>query len=136
MRAEEALSAVHYFIDDAILLEQHRVRILHGTGTGALAHRYPPISRHRRRRDPLPRRRHPFRRRRHHRRRNPISAAPTAPYTQRSNPQVGVALFVYYSKAKRTQTIFNKRAPIGPSALLLDHTQLCTHHNFRQTSLV
>ena len=31
MRAEEALSAVHYFIDDAILLEQH-----HGTGTGAL----------------------------------------------------------------------------------------------------
>ena len=36
MRAEEALSAVHYFIDDAILLEQHRVRILHGTGTGAL----------------------------------------------------------------------------------------------------
>ena len=36
MRGEEALSAVHYFIDDAILLEQHRVRILHGTGTGAL----------------------------------------------------------------------------------------------------
>lgn len=36
MRADEALSAVSYFIDDAILLEQSRVRILHGTGTGAL----------------------------------------------------------------------------------------------------
>lgn len=36
MRGEEALSAVNYFIDDAILLEQHRVRILHGTGTGVL----------------------------------------------------------------------------------------------------
>lgn len=36
MHGEEALSAVHYFIDDAILLEQRRVRILHGTGTGTL----------------------------------------------------------------------------------------------------
>lgn len=36
MRADEALKAVSYFIDDAILLEQSRVRILHGTGTGAL----------------------------------------------------------------------------------------------------
>lgn len=36
MSSEEALTAVRYFIDDAILLEQHRVRILHGTGTGAL----------------------------------------------------------------------------------------------------
>lgn len=36
MRADEALQAVSYFIDDAILLEQSRVRILHGTGTGAL----------------------------------------------------------------------------------------------------
>lgn len=36
MRADEALSAVSYFIDDAIQLEQSRVRILHGTGTGAL----------------------------------------------------------------------------------------------------
>jgi DNA mismatch repair protein MutS2 len=36
MRAEEALTAIAYFVDDAILLEQSRVRILHGTGTGAL----------------------------------------------------------------------------------------------------
>lgn len=36
MRGEEALTAVRYFIDDAILLAQSRVRILHGTGTGAL----------------------------------------------------------------------------------------------------
>ena len=36
MRADEALLAVSHFIDDAILLEQSRVRILHGTGTGAL----------------------------------------------------------------------------------------------------
>ena len=36
MRAEEALTAVTYFIDDAIQLEHPRVRILHGTGTGAL----------------------------------------------------------------------------------------------------
>lgn len=36
MRGDEALTAVAYFIDDAIQLEQSRVRILHGTGTGTL----------------------------------------------------------------------------------------------------
>ena len=36
MRAEEAINAVMYFIDDAILVSMSRVRILHGTGTGAL----------------------------------------------------------------------------------------------------
>ena len=36
MRADEALTATAYFIDDAIQCEQSRVRILHGTGTGAL----------------------------------------------------------------------------------------------------
>lgn len=36
MRAEEALQAVTYFIDDAIQFSAQRVRILHGTGTGAL----------------------------------------------------------------------------------------------------
>ena len=36
MRADEALQAVTYFIDDAILVDASRVRILHGTGTGAL----------------------------------------------------------------------------------------------------
>lgn len=36
MRADEALQAVTYFIDDAIRFNSHRVRILHGTGTGAL----------------------------------------------------------------------------------------------------
>lgn len=36
MRADEALTATAYFMDDAIQLEQSRVRILHGTGTGAL----------------------------------------------------------------------------------------------------
>ncbi|MDO5523777.1 MAG: endonuclease MutS2 [Bacteroidia bacterium] len=36
MRGDEALQAVMYFIDDAIQLSIPRVRILHGTGTGAL----------------------------------------------------------------------------------------------------
>lgn len=36
MRADEALAAVTYFIDDAILLGIPRVRILHGTGAGIL----------------------------------------------------------------------------------------------------
>jgi DNA mismatch repair protein MutS2 len=36
MRADEALQAVTYFIDDAVRFSCHRVRILHGTGTGAL----------------------------------------------------------------------------------------------------
>ncbi len=36
MRGEEALQAVMYFIDDAVLVGMSRVRILHGTGTGAL----------------------------------------------------------------------------------------------------
>ncbi len=36
MRGDEALRAVTEFIDDAIQLEYPRVRILHGTGTGAL----------------------------------------------------------------------------------------------------
>lgn len=36
MRGDEAINAVTYFIDDAILVGMSRVRILHGTGTGAL----------------------------------------------------------------------------------------------------
>ncbi|MDU1889447.1 MAG: endonuclease MutS2 [Dysgonomonas sp.] len=36
MRGDEALQAVMYYIDDAILVGVSRVRILHGTGTGAL----------------------------------------------------------------------------------------------------
>lgn len=36
MRGDEAVNAVTYFIDDAILVGMSRVRILHGTGTGAL----------------------------------------------------------------------------------------------------
>ncbi len=36
MRGDEAINAVTYFIDDAILLGIARVRILHGTGTGVL----------------------------------------------------------------------------------------------------
>ncbi|WP_165043125.1 endonuclease MutS2 [Dysgonomonas sp. ZJ709] len=36
MRGDEALQAVMYFIDDAILVGMPRIRILHGTGTGAL----------------------------------------------------------------------------------------------------
>ena len=36
MRANEALQAVTYFIDDAIMVGVGQVRILHGTGTGAL----------------------------------------------------------------------------------------------------
>lgn len=36
MRGDEALQAVMYYVDDAIQLGVSRVRILHGTGTGAL----------------------------------------------------------------------------------------------------
>ena len=36
MRGDEAIQAVTYFIDDAILVGVSRVRILHGTGTGIL----------------------------------------------------------------------------------------------------
>ena len=36
MRADEAVQAVTYFIDDAIQFMYKTVRILHGTGTGAL----------------------------------------------------------------------------------------------------
>ena len=36
MRADEAIQAVTYFIDDAIRFNISRVRILHGTGSGAL----------------------------------------------------------------------------------------------------
>ncbi len=36
MRVDEALQAVTYFLDDAIQFSAGRVRILHGTGTGAL----------------------------------------------------------------------------------------------------
>lgn len=36
MRGNEALQAVMYFVDDAILVGMSRVRILHGTGTGIL----------------------------------------------------------------------------------------------------
>ena len=35
-RAEEALQAITYFLDDAIQFNAHRVRILHGTGHGIL----------------------------------------------------------------------------------------------------
>lgn len=36
MRGEEALQAVMYFVDDALMVGVSSVRILHGTGTGAL----------------------------------------------------------------------------------------------------
>ena len=36
MRADEAVQAITYFIDDAIQFSAHKVRILHGTGTGVL----------------------------------------------------------------------------------------------------
>lgn len=36
LRTEEALTAVTYYIDDAIQVGVERVRLLHGTGTGAL----------------------------------------------------------------------------------------------------
>jgi DNA mismatch repair protein MutS2 len=36
MRGDEAVNAVMYFIDDAILVGMSRVRILHGTGGGIL----------------------------------------------------------------------------------------------------
>lgn len=38
MRADEALQAVTYFLDDAIRFSVGQVRVLHGTGTGALRH--------------------------------------------------------------------------------------------------
>ncbi len=36
MRADEAVQAIMYYVDDAIQFNTSRVRILHGTGTGAL----------------------------------------------------------------------------------------------------
>lgn len=36
MRGDEALQAVRYFIDDAVLMGVQRVRILHGKGNGIL----------------------------------------------------------------------------------------------------
>lgn len=36
MRVDEAVQALTYYIDDAIRFSAKRVRILHGTGTGAL----------------------------------------------------------------------------------------------------
>ena len=36
MRADEAIQAVTYFIDDATQFSARQVRILHGTGTGIL----------------------------------------------------------------------------------------------------
>ncbi len=36
MRADEAIQAITYFIDDAVQFSAERVRILHGTGTGVL----------------------------------------------------------------------------------------------------
>ncbi|MCI9606818.1 MAG: endonuclease MutS2 [Muribaculaceae bacterium] len=36
MRVDEAIQAITYFIDDAVQFSAERVRILHGTGTGAL----------------------------------------------------------------------------------------------------
>ncbi len=36
MRADEAIQAVSYYIEDAIMLDASTVRILHGTGTGVL----------------------------------------------------------------------------------------------------
>lgn len=36
MRVDEALQAITYFMDDAVQFSADRVRILHGTGTGAL----------------------------------------------------------------------------------------------------
>ena len=53
MRGDEALQAVTYFIDDAILVGMDRVRILHGTGTGILRNINPPVSGHRTGSEPL-----------------------------------------------------------------------------------
>ncbi len=36
MRVDEAVQALTYYIDDAIRFNAGKVRILHGTGTGAL----------------------------------------------------------------------------------------------------
>ncbi len=36
MRGDEALQTITYYVDDAVLVGASRVRILHGTGTGAL----------------------------------------------------------------------------------------------------
>ena len=67
MRGDEALQAVTYFIDDAILVGMSRVRILHGTGNRHPAHAYPSISGNCSRSAPLCRRTYTVRRSRHHR---------------------------------------------------------------------
>ena len=39
MRADEAIQAVTYFLDDAIQFNSKQIRILHGTGNGILRQR-------------------------------------------------------------------------------------------------
>ena len=36
MRGDEAVQAIGYFIDDAVVCDVHQLRILHGTGNGIL----------------------------------------------------------------------------------------------------
>ncbi|MBQ2127361.1 MAG: Smr/MutS family protein, partial [Bacteroidaceae bacterium] len=36
MRGEEAVQTIGFFLDDAVVCNVHRVRILHGTGNGIL----------------------------------------------------------------------------------------------------
>ncbi len=51
MRGDDAINAVTYFIDDAILVGMSRIRILHGTGTGTA---HTPVSGHNTQRAQLP----------------------------------------------------------------------------------
>ncbi len=53
MRGDEALNAVQYFIDDAILVGMPRVRILHGKGNGISATTHPSVSEQCTKCDPL-----------------------------------------------------------------------------------
>jgi DNA mismatch repair protein MutS2 len=36
MRGDEAVQAIAYFMDDAVMCDVHQLRILHGTGNGIL----------------------------------------------------------------------------------------------------
>ena len=66
MRGDEALQAVTYFVDDAILVGMSRVRILHGTGTGILRTLIPPIFANHTGSPPFCRRTYPIGRCRYH----------------------------------------------------------------------
>ena len=82
-RAEESIDLLHHFLDDALLLSEKEVRILHGKGYGILMQVIRQELRSRR----DVRSFHPYRtwRRRHHRRRAPLTPRLLILFTRRQD---------------------------------------------------